>query len=123
VAVKSTRRNGLAEKFWMLSEKTLLFPTIVSTLSGVLMVVPNRPIALTVPVTPPAVTKSPTLNGRRKTRKAPAAKLASSPPHATPMATPPAAISAAKVVVSTPKNPRIATISATLRTTSRPVWR
>ena len=63
------------------------------------------------------MTKSPTLNGRRNTRNAPAAKLASRPPHATPMATPPAAISAAKVVVSTPKNPRIATTSAMLRTT------
>ena len=49
VAVRSTRRYGFAEKFWMVSEKTLLFPMIVSTLSGVLMVVPNSPIASTVP--------------------------------------------------------------------------
>ena len=37
-----------------MSEKTLLLPTMVSTLSAVLIVVPNRPIASTVPVTPPA---------------------------------------------------------------------
>src|SRR6185503_134350 len=52
VTVKSTRRYGLAEKFWIVSEKILLLPTIVSTLSGVLIVVPNRPIEPTVPVTP-----------------------------------------------------------------------
>ena len=90
----------------MVSEKTLLLPIIVITLSGVLRVVPNRPMASTVPLTPPALTKSPTLNGRRKTRNAPAAKLARSPPQAMPMATPPAARSAANVVVSTPKKPK-----------------
>ena len=74
-----------------------------------------------VPHTPAAHTASPTLNGRRNTRDAPAAKFASRPPQATPIATPPAAINAANVVVSTPKNPRIATESATFRTTERPV--
>ncbi|MNN57759.1 hypothetical protein D3C81_1727630 [compost metagenome] len=83
----------------MVSEKILLLPTTVSTLSGVSRVVANRPISLTVPVTPPMVTKSPTLNGRSTTRKAPAAKFDISPDHAMPMATPAAAISAAKVVV------------------------
>ena len=43
---------------------------------------------MTVPVTPPAQMKSPTLNGRRTTKKTPAAKLASSPPHAMPIAMP-----------------------------------
>ena len=95
---------------------------MVCTLSGVLITVPNRPIASTVPVTPPAVTESPTLNGRRKTRKAPAAKFASRPPHAMPIATPPAAISAAKVVVSTPKKPRMATTSAAFRRMLSAVW-
>ena len=116
VAVRSTRRYEFAEKFWMLSAKILLLPTMVLTLSGVLITVAKRPIDSTVPLTPPAVTASPTLNGRRKIRKAPAAKLASRPPQATPMATPPAARSAANVVVSTPKNPRRATISATFNT-------
>ena len=105
----------------MVSENTLLFPIIVTTLSGVLTVVPNSPTASTVPVTPPTVTKSPTLNGRRNTRNAPAAKFASSPPQATPMATPPAARSAANVVVSTPKSPRIATIKMAFRMTDRPL--
>src|SRR5215471_10615613 len=66
----------------MTSEKILLFPTVVRTLSGVLRVVPNSPTDSTVPVMPPAVTKSPTLKGRRKTRNAPAAKFAKSPLHA-----------------------------------------
>ncbi len=38
----------------MVSENTLLLPTIVSTLSDVLTVVPNSPIVSTVPVTPAA---------------------------------------------------------------------
>ena len=103
VAARSTRRYALAEKFWIVSENILLLPTIVRTLSGVLIVVPNRLTASTVPVTPPAVTKSPTLKGFRNTRNAPAAKFANSPLHATPIATPPAAINAAKLVVSTLK--------------------
>jgi hypothetical protein len=55
VAVRSTRRYAFAEKFWIVSENTLLLPTMVRTLSGVLIVVPKRPISSTVPVTPPAV--------------------------------------------------------------------
>src|SRR4029453_4484042 len=82
VAVRSTRRYAFAEKFWIVSENPLLLPTMVRTLSGVLIVVPKRPISSTVPVTPPAVMESPTLNGLRNTRNAPAAKFASSPPHA-----------------------------------------
>jgi len=58
----------------------LAVPTIVNTLSGVSRPVANRPISLTVPVTPPAVMKSPTLNGFSTMRKAPAARLDSSPP-------------------------------------------
>ncbi len=81
----------------------MLLPTSVTTLSGVLSAVANRPISLIVPVTPPAVTKSPTLNGRSTIRNAPAAKFDSSPDHAMPIATPAAAISAAKVVVWMPK--------------------
>ena len=61
LAKQSTRRKGSWLKFWMLSENTLLLPTMVTTLSGVMMVVPNRPSSLTVPSVPPAVTKSPTL--------------------------------------------------------------
>src|SRR5690606_27390505 len=98
-AMRSTRRTGNALKFWMLSENSLLLPTTVITLSGVTIVVPNRPISLTVPIVPPALMKSPTLNGRRISRKAPAAKCASSPPQATPIATPaPASIAAIEVV-------------------------
>ncbi|MNY60993.1 hypothetical protein D3C86_1976160 [compost metagenome] len=67
------------------------------------MVVANRPISVTVPTTPPALMKSPTLNGRRTMMKPPAARLASSPDQAMPMARPTAAINAAKVVVCTPK--------------------
>ena len=52
------------------------------TLSGELMTVANRPMASTVPVMPPGRDRSPTLNGRRKIRNAPAAKLASRPPQA-----------------------------------------
>ncbi len=102
-AFNSTRRDGLAVKFWMVSAKILLLPTTVSTLSGVSSVVANKPISRTVPVTPAAVTKSPTLKGRSTIRKAPAAKLAIRPDHAMPMATPAAAISAAKLVVWMPK--------------------
>jgi hypothetical protein len=39
------------------------------------------------------------------------------------MATPPAASRAANVVVSTPKNPRMATIKATFSNTDSPVCR
>jgi hypothetical protein len=67
-------------------------------------------------VTPAAEMKSPTLNGRRRTRKTPAAKFASMPLQATPMATPPAAKRAAKLVVSTPKKPRMATTRMTVST-------
>ncbi|MNJ57631.1 hypothetical protein D3C77_532290 [compost metagenome] len=87
----------------MLSLKILLLPTRVSTLSGVLIAVANRPISVTVPITPPALMKSPTLNGRRTIMKAPAAKLANSPDQAMPMARPTAASSAAKVVVCMPR--------------------
>ena len=45
----------------MVSEKILLLPTIVVTLSAVVMVVVNRPSAVTVPVTPAAWMVSPTL--------------------------------------------------------------
>ena len=55
-AVRSTRRNALVEKFWMVSEKTLLLPTNVLTLSGVRIVVAKSPISVTVPSTPPAFT-------------------------------------------------------------------
>jgi hypothetical protein len=47
--------------------------------------------------------KSPTLNGRRMSMNAPAAKLPSSPLHAAPIATPAPAISAANDVVWIPK--------------------
>ncbi|MCY1183478.1 hypothetical protein D9M73_241050 [compost metagenome] len=87
----------------MVSPKILLLPTRLSTLSGVLIAVTNRPISFTVPVTPPAVMKSPTLNGRRTMMKAPAARFASRPDQAMPMATPAAAMSAARLVVCTPK--------------------
>ena len=76
---------------------------IVCTLSGVLITVVNKPSSVTVPVTPATVTKSPTFIGRSTTRKAPAAKCASRPDHAMPIATPAAAIRAAKVVVWIPK--------------------
>jgi hypothetical protein len=105
---QSARSNPLcetrfAEKFWILSEGILLLPTMVCTLSGVFMVVPNNPIDSIVPVIPPAETKSPTLNGRKTTRKTPAAKLANRPLHAAPTAIPTPASNAANVVVSTPK--------------------
>ncbi|MOA31782.1 hypothetical protein D3C78_1529580 [compost metagenome] len=90
-------------KFCSVSPMILPLPTMVSTLSGVLMAVVNRPISFTVPVTPPAVTKSPTFIGRSMIRNTPAAKLDSNPDQAMPMATPAAANSAAKVVVWMPK--------------------
>jgi hypothetical protein len=39
-------------------ENTVLLPRMVTTLSGVTTVVPNRPSSFTVPVTPPMVTNS-----------------------------------------------------------------
>jgi len=42
-AVRSTRRVGRAEKFMTVSLKTFPLPTKVSTLSGVMMVLPTRP--------------------------------------------------------------------------------
>ena len=90
---------------------------MVSTLSGVLIAVVNRPISLTVPVTPPAQMKSPTLNGRRTMMKPPAARFASNPDQAMPMARPTAAISAARLVVWMPKKPRMPTTSSTFRVT------
>ena len=77
----------------------------------------NRPICSTVPVTPPAVMKSPTLNGRSTTTNTPAAKLESSPAHAAPTAMPMPATNAANDVVCTPKYPRMATTSSTLSET------
>ena len=94
----------------MLSPNALLLPISVQILSGVWMVVPKRPTSETVPVTPPALTKSPTLKGFSITRNTPAAKFASRPLQATPIATPPAASIAANDVVWIPKIPRIAII-------------
>jgi hypothetical protein len=97
--VRSTRRSGRAVKFWMVSAKILPLPTSVMTLSGVMIVVPNRPSSCTVPVMPPICTKSPTLNGRSTSMNAPAAKLPSMPLQAAPIATPaPASIAATEVV-------------------------
>jgi hypothetical protein len=87
---------------------TALFDTKVRMLSGVSIAVTNSPSSWTVPVTPAAVTKSPTFIGRSTIRNAPAAKLASIPDQARPIASPAAAISPAKVVVSTPSTDRIA---------------
>jgi hypothetical protein len=83
-------------------------------LSGVLMTVARRPISAIVPVTPPAVTKWPTRKGLSPTMNTPAARFERMLPHAVPIAIPIPASSAANVVVSTPKKPRI----ATMRTTS-----
>lgn len=47
----------------------------------------------------------------------PAARLASRPLHAAPIAMPTPAMRAAKLVVSIPKNPRMATMSTTLSKT------
>jgi hypothetical protein len=104
----------------MLSENSLLLPTVVRTLSGWSMVVANRPISFTVPVMPAPLMKSPTLKGRRMIRKAPAAKLESRPLQATPMATPAAAMSAAKLVVSMPNTDRM-TMTSTMRMITRRV--
>jgi hypothetical protein len=62
---------------------------------------------------------SPTLNGRSTTRNTPAAKFASSPDHAMPIAIPAAASSAANVVVSTPNTPSTKITSTSLRTRPR----
>ena len=102
-AVRSTRRAGVAEKLLITSPKTLPLPTSVTTLSGVMRVVANRPSSLTVPTMPPIPTKSPTWKGRSTSMKAPAAKLPSMPLQAAPMATPAPAINAAKLVVWMPK--------------------
>ena len=72
-------------------------------LSGVMMVVPKRPSSRIVPTTPPMLTKSPTLKGRRISMKAPAAKLPSNPLQAAPIATPAPASIAANEVVWMPK--------------------
>ena len=77
--------------------------TFFMALAGVMFVVATRPSSWMVPVMPPMLTKSPTLNGRSTSMKAPAAKLPSMPLQATPMATPAPAISAAKLVVWMPK--------------------
>ncbi|RMR94850.1 hypothetical protein ALP75_205478 [Pseudomonas syringae pv. actinidiae] len=87
----------------MVSEKILLLPTRFNTLSGVLMDVTNSPISTTVPVTSAAVITSPTLNGRNTMIKPPAARLASNPDQAMPMASATAASNAAKLVVSMPQ--------------------
>jgi hypothetical protein len=50
-------------------------------------------------------------------RKIPAARCARSPLHAAPIAMPTPAMRAANVVVSMPKKPRIATISAMFNST------
>ena len=76
---------------------------MVITLSGVTMTVPNKPSSRTVPTTPPILTKSPTLNGRRISMNAPAAKLPSKPLQAAPIATPAPASIAANEVVWMPK--------------------
>ena len=83
----------------MVSPKILLLPIKVAMLSGVLMVEENRPISVTVPVMPPAVMKSPTLNGRNMMINTPAAKFDNRPAQAAPIATPAVAMSAAKLVV------------------------
>jgi hypothetical protein len=103
----------------MLSENSLLLPTKMRVLLRLSRVVANRPISLTSPLTPAAVITSPTLNGRRTTRNTPAAKLASRPDQAMPIATPAAASRAANEVDSTPNTPRIAMIRTILRTTRR----
>ena len=46
---RSIRDGGYATRFLIVSEKILLLPTMVNTLSGVMIVVPNNPISLTVP--------------------------------------------------------------------------
>ena len=51
----------------------------------------------------------------------PPARLASSPPHAVPIAIPTPARSAAKLVVSMPNKPRIPRIMPTLRSTTTAV--
>jgi hypothetical protein len=112
--------GGLALKLTMLSANSLLLPMVVRTLSGWSMVVANRPISRTVPVMPPPLMKSPTLKGRRMIRKAPAAKLASRPLQAAPMAMPAAASRAAKLVVSMPNTDRM-TITSTMRMMTRRV--
>ena len=61
--MRSTRRTGSAEKFWMVSANTLPLPTMVSTLSGVTMVVPNSPSSCTVPVMPPMLDEVADLEG------------------------------------------------------------
>ncbi len=98
----TSRRLEWAWKLMMLSPNRRPLPTWMRTLSGVSMVVTNRPISCTMPVTPPASISSPTLKGRSTSRKTPAAKLPSSPAHAEPMAMPAAASSAANDVVSMP---------------------
>lgn len=68
---------NIDEKFWMMSPKIFPLTHDVAEVSRVLIEVTNKPTSSTVPVTPPATTTSPTLNGCRMTRKIPAAKFAS----------------------------------------------
>jgi hypothetical protein len=67
------------------------------------MVVVKSPISFTVPVTSPALIKSPTLKGFKKTRNTPAARLDIMPPHMASMAKPTPAKRPAMVVVWNPK--------------------
>ncbi len=101
----------------MLSPKIFELPTNVRMLSGVSIVVAKRPISFTTPVTPPAVIMSPTWKGRSTIMNTPAAKFESRPDQAMPIATPAAARTPAKEVVSTPKTLRIASRSMSVRTT------
>jgi hypothetical protein len=56
------------------------------------------------------------------TKNTPPAKFDSSPDHAMPIATPAAAISAAKLVVSTPKKPSIAMTMTTFSRAATAEW-
>ncbi len=87
---------------------------MIFTLSGVLRVVVKIPISATVPLEPPATTKSPFLKGRKISSITPAAKFESVPCRARPMARPAAPSTATSEVVSIPNR-----LSTAITTTAR----
>jgi len=82
-----------------LSPVILALGTISFLLSGALRTVVKIPISATEPIVPPAMIKSPILNGLKINIKTPAAKLDNEPCSAKPTAKPAAPSTAIKEVV------------------------
>ncbi len=96
----------------MLSPDSLALGTMMILLSGVLSVVVKTWISSTTPATPAPSIKSPTLNGRKMIIRKPAAKFASEPCKARPIARPAAPKMAMNEVVWIPSWPSATTTKA-----------